>query len=52
MDSEPVIPEINCDGYYLQCPKCEYFDIEEFESECPKCHQKFNWDWLDRRRNF
>ena len=46
----PIKPIINCDGYYPQCPTCEYFDLAvtgKKHTTCPKCGQLIDWTWLD-----
>ena len=41
MDVEKVY--INPDGYYPQCRKCGYFDLEHLQEYCPECGCKQDW---------
>lgn len=41
MDEEKVY--INPDGWYPQCNKCGYFDLEYLQEYCPKCGCKQDW---------
>lgn len=34
---------INPDGYYPQCRKCGYSDLEYLEEKCPQCGCKQDW---------
>lgn len=45
-----IMPIINCDGYYPQCPRCYYFDLEQGK-DCPQCGQEIDWDFLDKDNN-
>lgn len=41
----PIEPIINEDGYYPQCPICQYFDLE-INNDCPICKQQIDWSWI------
>lgn len=41
VDEEKVY--INPDGYYPQCNKCGYFDLEYLQEYCPRCGCKQDW---------
>lgn len=44
INSSPIRPEIECDGWYTYCPVCET-EIEP-DSNCHICGQKLDWSWF------
>ena len=46
VDEEKVY--INPDGWYPQCNKCGYFDLEYLQEYCPQCGCKQDWSDIIR----
>lgn len=46
----PIAASVECDGYYLYCPRCYMEEIKPFTKKC-SCGQTFDWEWLNNKRN-
>lgn len=47
--SQPVVPEVNPDGWYCQCIRC-FTEVEPTDAVCPTCNQVLEWSWLDKQK--
>lgn len=50
LKSIPIVPIINCDGYYAQCHRC-YTELKDEEKVCPNCNQAQDWSWLSKYKH-
>ena len=47
----PIMPYIECDGWYAQCHRC-WMEIYPENDICPNRKQHQDWSWLrEIRRN-
>lgn len=47
--STPIMPYIECDGWYAQCHRC-WTEIYPTDNICPNCNQSQDWSWFTKNK--
>jgi len=45
--TEPIMPNVNPDGYWLQCQRC-WKEVYPKQEVCHNCNQAIDWSWLGK----